>query len=284
MAFDTEQEAFDAYADALPNNVTLLVDTYDTLDGVRNAVETAKRLEARGQRLLAIRIDSGDLAWLSTHARRILDEAGLRDTKIVVSNELDEELIASLKDQGAAIDVWGVGTKLVTGWGQPALGGVYKLSAIRSPGGQWEPRIKVSEQTSKVTTPGVLGVRRYRRAGLMDGDLIYDVRTPPGGDVVMVDPADPTRRKQFRAGETFEELPEPVFRDGAASQQGPELSEIRARAAEQLASLDPSITRFLNPHTYAVGLESSMAALRTRLVLDARGIEYHETVPEVGGE
>jgi len=276
MAFDSEIEAFEAYAEALPNNVTLLVDTYDTLEGVRHAVEVGHQLRRQGHDLLGVRIDSGDLAWLSKRARDILDEAGFPDAKIVASNELDEYLISSLKDQGARIDIWGVGTKLVTAWDQPALGGVYKLSSIKSPGGAWEPRIKVSEQTSKVTTPGILGVRRYRREGRLDGDMVYDVSAPPHGEVVMVDPADPTRRKSFGADEPFEELLVPVFREGARVWTAPPLSDVRARALAGVENLDESITRFLNPHTYPVGLERSVADLRTRLVLAARGIEETE--------
>jgi len=205
MLFDTEREAFDAYAAAMPNNCTFLVDTYNTLEGVALAAEVGVGLREHGHALIGVRIDSGDLAWLSREARRILDEAGLPDAKIVASNELDEHLIVSLKDQGAAIDVWGVGTKLVTAYEQPALGGVYKLTAVREPGGEWEPRVKLSEQIGKVTTPGVLGVRRYfDEDGRPAGDMVYDTASPPRGDVVMVDPADPTRRKRFSESQLAE--------------------------------------------------------------------------------
>ncbi len=178
MAFDSELEAFRAYAASMPNNVVFVIDTYDTLQGARNAVEVGRELRERGHELVGVRIDSGDLAWLSKRVREILDDGGFSEARIVASNELDEHLIASLKDQGAAIDVWGVGTKLATSWEQPALGGVYKLSAIRRDGGDWEPRIKLSEQTAKVTTPGVLGVRRYRdESGRLSGDMVYDQTT-----------------------------------------------------------------------------------------------------------
>jgi nicotinate phosphoribosyltransferase len=280
MAFEDETESFDAYALALPNNVTLLVDTYDTLEGVHKAVEVGRRLRERGQELLGIRIDSGDLAWLSLRAREILDEAGFGRTKIVASNELDEHLIASLKEQGAAIDVWGVGTKLATGWDQPALGGVYKLSAVRVPGGEWVPRIKVSEQTAKVTTPGVQGLRRYRDAeGRLAGDMIYDIGQPPPDLPTMVDPADPTRRKTFGEDFDFEELLMPVFAGGKRVYEPREIAESRARALKGIARLDPSITRFLNPHSYPVGLERGLNDLRTALVLTARGVSADEAVP-----
>ncbi len=281
MAFDSERAAFSAYAEALPNNVTLLVDTYDTLEGVRNAVLVAQQLARRGQRLLGVRIDSGDLAWLSRRAREILDDAGLFDVKVVASNELDEHLIASLKDQGAAIDVWGVGTKLATAWDQPALGGVYKLSAVKRPGEErWVPRIKVSEQTTKVTIPGVPGVRRYRRPdGTLAGDMVYDIHHCPGPCAVMVDPADPTRRKRFSEDQAYEELLVPVFEDGRLVYEKPSLAEIRERAIAGVDELDPTVRRFLNPHTYPVGLERSLHDLRTALVLKARGIAPSEAGP-----
>ena len=130
MCFDDELEAFRAYARAMPNNCVFLVDTYDTLDGVRHAIEVGQELRRQGHEMIGIRLDSGDLAWLSIEARRMLDEAGFPKATIVASNELDEQIIASLKDQGATIGVWGVGTRLVTAYDQPALGGVYKLAAI----------------------------------------------------------------------------------------------------------------------------------------------------------
>jgi len=278
MAFDSELEAFEAYADALPNNCTFLVDTYDSLDGVRRAVEAGRRLRDRGYEFVGIRIDSGDLAWLSRRAREILDEGGFPGARIVASNELDEHLIRSLKDQGAAIDVWGVGTRLATAWDQPALGGVYKLSAIRRPGEEWIPRIKLSEQTAKVTTPGLLGVRRYVRDGALAGDMVYDVRIPPDGEAVMVDASDSTRRKVFAASDTFIDLLEPAFRDGTRVCACPELSEVRARAAEQVAALDPTVKRFLNPHTYPVGLETGLNDIRNQLVRRARNLDEGEGI------
>lgn len=181
MAFDTELEAFQAYAHAMPNNVVLLVDTYDTLDGVRNAITVGLRMREKGRHLAGIRLDSGDLAALSIAAREMLDDAGLRDVPILASNELDEHIVASLKEQGARIDVWGVGTKLVTADGQPALGGVYKLSATRRPGEAWRRRLKVTESSAKATDPGILQVRRFfDESGAPAGDMIYDVDTGAG--------------------------------------------------------------------------------------------------------
>jgi nicotinate phosphoribosyltransferase len=274
MAWDNELDAFAAYAEALPNNCTFVVDTYDSLEGARHAVEIGRKLREAGHELIGVRIDSGDLAWLSKRVREILDAGGFPAAKIVASNELDEHLITSLKDQGARIDVWGVGTKLATAWDQPALGGVYKLAAVRPDGeSAWTPRVKVSEQTAKVTTPGVLGVRRYRREdGSLSGDMVYDVTRPPLGEALMIDPADSTRRKCFAPDAAAEELLVPVFRDGARVYDSPPIAAVRERALESLRVLDPSITRFLNPHTYPVGLEKSVNDLRTELVLKARGL------------
>lgn len=271
MAFDTEREAFLAYADALPNNGVFLVDTYDTMQGVANAISAGRRLAERGHRMAGIRIDSGDLAWLSRRAREMLDAAGMHEVKIYASNELDEYLIESLKDQGAAIDVWGVGTRLATADGQSALGGVYKLSAVREPGGQWEPRIKVSEQTAKVTMPGLQAVRRFVRDGMFAGDMIYNELDSPAG-CEMVDPDDPTRRKAFCTEES-RELLAPVFRGGKRVCDVPDAKAARERAAAELAALDPSVLRFLNPYAYPVGIERELYDLRTRLILSARGLD-----------
>ncbi|MFT6178626.1 MAG: nicotinate phosphoribosyltransferase [Akkermansiaceae bacterium] len=158
MSFDTEPEAFDAYADAMPNNAVLLVDTYDTLKGVRNAIQTGLKLRKKGHALQGIRLDSGDLAALSIGARQLLDEAGFPDTQIIASNDLDDDKIRRLKAAGARIDIWGVGTQLVTSADQPALGGVYKLGAIRNKNYDWQYRIKLSNDLIKVSNPGILQI------------------------------------------------------------------------------------------------------------------------------
>ncbi len=271
MLFDEELEAFRAYARAMPGNTILLVDTYDTLEGVRHAIEVGRELRKDGQRLAGIRLDSGDLAWLSLQARRLLDEAGLTDTAILASNELDEHVIHALQDQKAAITVWGVGTRLVTGWGDPALGGVYKLSAVRDgPGRPWRPRVKLSEQLAKTTVPGILQVRRYHHAEGFLGDVIFDVELgiPPAPE--MVDPLDFTRRRVIPEGTPFEDLLVPVLRQGAPAWAAPPLTEVRARAAAQLGRLHSGVKRLVHPHAYPVGLERSLHDLRTRLVLEAR--------------
>jgi len=271
MCFDSEPEAFRAYAEAMPNNCVFLVDTYDTLQGVRNAVRVGRWLREHGKPLLGIRLDSGDLAYLSIQARKILDEAGFPGAAVLASNDLDEHIIASLKDQGAKIGVWGVGTRLVTGYDQPALGGVYKLSAIRNCDGRWQDRVKISEQAVKTSTPGILQVRRYLDRGEAVADAIFDQRRPPEGPCVIVDPADETRRKTIPAGTPGEDLLVPVLRGGRRVYQPPTLEESRARTRAQLALFHGGIKRFLNPHRYPVGLEADLHRRKTEMVLEARG-------------
>lgn len=270
MIFDSEIEAFKAYAEAMPNNCILLVDTYDTLQGVRNAVEIGEWLRERGSELAGIRLDSGDLAYLSIEARKILDEAGFPDAAIVASNELDEHVITSLKDQGARINVWGVGTKLITAWDQPALGAVYKLAAVRRSGGEWEPRVKLSEHSAKVNIPGFSQVRRFLRDGEFIADMIYDELDPPAGIAEIVDPMDSTRWKKLPPNAAHEDLLQPVYRTGQLEAVVPTPQEARGRTLEQLTSFHPGIRRFLNPHQYPVGLERGLHDTRMRLILEAR--------------
>lgn len=272
MAFDEEEEAFTAYAEAMPNNCVFLVDTYDTLEGVRRAAEMGKRLRKAGHELAGIRLDSGDLAYLSIESRRILDEAGFPKAAIVASNDLDEHVIASLKVQGARIDIWGVGTRLVTAFDQPALGGVYKLAAIREPGGPWIHKVKLSEQSAKTSTPGIQQVRRFRVGSEFVGDMIYNVEEPGTEERMIVDPLDLTRRKHFPPEAEAEDLLVPIFRGGRLVYEEPSIHAIRARTGQQLAALHPGIKRFLNPHAYPVGLAPVLFDLRTRLILEARGI------------
>ncbi len=270
QVFDSELAAFEAYARAQPNNCLLLVDTYDTLEGVRHAVEVGLRLREQGHELAGIRLDSGDLAYLSIEARRILDAAGLTGTRIVASNDLDELTIASLKEQGARIDVWGVGTRLVTGGGQAALGGVYKLAAVREPGGPWRHRLKLSEQASKTSNPGLQQVRRYSGPNGFLADVIYDEPSGLPAEPVVVDPLDPTRRKRIPAGTPGEDLLVPVMRAGRPVYEPPSVEQARARTRRQLAGLHAGIKRFVNPHQYPAGLSLELHQLKTRLILEAR--------------
>lgn len=273
MLFGDEREAFESWAEAMPNNCVFLVDTYDTLGGIDHAITAGHSLRARGHELLGVRLDSGDLAFLSQQARLRLDAAGFPDARVYASNDLDEHLISSLIEQGAAIGVYGVGTRLVTAFDEPALGGVYKLTAVRGPSGAFEHRVKVSEQALKTTTPGILQVRRYFEGETFLADGIWDELSGcPEGEVTLVDPLDPTRRKVLPRGTVHQDLLVPVLRGGAPVYESPPLSAMRARTAEQLLRLHPGIKRFANPHQYPVGLERSLFELKTRLVLKARGV------------
>ncbi len=267
MAFEHELDAFQAYAGALPNNCIFLVDTYDSLEGVRHAIAAGNKLKERGHKLAGIRLDSGDLAWLSIEARKLLDAAGFPDAVIVGSNDLDEHIIHSLKEQGAMISVWGVGTRLVTAFDEPALGGVYKITAIRRPGEPWQDRIKLSERAVKTTIPGLLRVRRYRTREQLVADVIYDERIGVGEPCTIVDPMDPTRRKTIPAGTEGEDVLVPVIREGKLVEPLPALEEIRARAAQEIGLLHPAIKRFVKPHEFPVGLEQRLADRRMNMIM-----------------
>lgn len=270
MSFEDEPSAFGAYAEAMPNNCVFLVDTYSTLDGVRNAIVEGQKLRKRGFEMVGIRLDSGDLAYLSIEARRLLDEAGFPNAVVVASNDLDENIIASLKQQGAKIGVWGVGTKLVTAFDQPALGGVYKLGTIQDEAGVWQYRVKLSEQSIKVSNPGMLQVRRFAVKGEMVGDMIYDELGAGEAIEMIVDPADGTRRKRIPAGAKVIELLRPIFRSGQLVYSRPELAETRRFAAEGLSGFYPGVRRLLNPHEYPVGLGPWLFELKQQLILEAR--------------
>jgi len=211
MCFEEELDAFEAYARAMPGNCVLLVDTYDTMQGVRHAIEIGQRLRAEGHELAGIRLDSGDLAGLAKKARAALDGAGLPDAAIVASSDLDEHRIAELKAAGAPIGVWGVGTRLLTAHDDPALTGVYKLAAVRDPGQAWQPRLKISDDSAKQSDPGVLQVRRGPGFG---GDVIFD--------------------EDLGCSAVGHDLLQPWYRGGA---RAGESGDGRARAEAQLAEL-----------------------------------------------
>ena len=270
MSFDDELESFLGYAQAMPNNCVFLVDTYDTIEGVCKAVEAGKQLRARGYEMVGIRLDSGDLAYLSKEARKILDEHGFPRAQIIASNDLDEHLIASLKAQGAPINIWGVGTRLVTGYDQPALGGVYKLAAVRDDDGAWQPRLKLSEQAIKINTPGLLQVRRYRDGEQFVADMLFDEQEGIQQPATMIDPLDSTRRKWIPPDVAYEELLTPIFRHGELVYTCPPLPEIQQRAQTQLTHFHAGVKRFINPHQYPVGLEKGVHERKTALILQAR--------------
>lgn len=264
-----ELAAFRAYAEACPNNCVFLVDTYDTEEGIAHAIEVGKELRERGFELGGIRLDSGDLAWLSKQARAMLDKAGFPNAKVFASNNLNENVIRSLKLQGAPIAVWGVGTKLVTCYDQPALGGVYKLAATKdSQDAQWRHAIKLSEMAVKVSTPGILNARRFRVGDEFVGDVIYDVllEKPAEGAWTAVDPRDATRTKTFPADAAFEDLLVPVMRAGKIVWKEPPLKDVRQRVQDQLTLFHPGIKRLENPHKYPCGLEAGLYDYKIKLI------------------
>ena len=269
MFHGDELAAFRSYADALPGNCTFLVDTYDTLDGVRNAITVGNELRAKGHELAGIRLDSGDLAFLSAEARKLLDDAGFQNARVVASNDLDENLIASLHEQGARIDVWGVGTKLVTAYDQPALGGVYKLGAARDASGVWRESIKLSEQPIKISNPGILQVRRLRHAGELVGDVIYDSEHGCTTPCLLHDIEDPLRTPIQPVHDTADDLLTTVMSAGKALPL-PNLETARARAAADLAALSLRTKRFMNPQPYPVGLDAHVHRRKQELIAAAR--------------
>jgi nicotinate phosphoribosyltransferase len=274
MSFDTEEDAFETYAEVMPNNCVFLVDTYDTLEGVKKAIEVGKKLQAKGYKMAGIRLDSGDLAYLSIESRKLLDAAGFTDASILASNDLDEHIIVSLKNQGATINVWGVGTKLVTAYDQPALGGVYKLAAIRNNSGGWDYKLKLSEQAIKISTPGIQQVRRYFNDKEFLADMIYDTESfLPQQNSTIIDPMDYTKRRKLNNTETFEDLLVPIFRQGQQIYMVPPIEDSRLRVKQQLGMFHEGIKRFSNPHIYPVGLEKGLYDFKTDLILQLRNLK-----------
>ena len=265
MAFDDEAESFKAFAEALPHNCVFLVDTYDSLTGAKNAIKVAKEL-GKNMEMLGVRLDSGDLTHLSIQIRKLLDDAGFTEAKIMASNELDEHLIRDLKHQGAKISIWGVGTNLVTGKDQPALDGVYKLSAFQDQNSKWQYKVKISEQIAKVTDPGILQVRRYFDERGYLGDMLYDTLTLPGDPHILIDPTDPTHTKKMLTSTQFKDLLVPILRKGKPVYKHPSLKEIQRYAQTELDRFHPAIRRFLNPQPYFVGMEKSLYNLKVRMI------------------
>ena len=275
MSFPSELEAFRAYACEFPRNCVLLVDTYNVEQGIDNAITVGLEMRERGEKLSGIRIDSGDLAWLAKMARRKLDAAGLTDCGIVLSNDLDEYTIQSILEEGAQVSAWGVGTKLACAYDQPTLGGVYKLSATRKPGGEWVDHLKISESAKKLTFPGVLDVRRYyHEDGHIAGDMVFDTNVGVQECETIVDPLDSLRRKRL-GGKRFETLLAPLARNGKTvlAPKFRDALAARERARAGLATLDESQKRMLNPHSYPVGLEHGLFERRSDLVAKLRGFE-----------
>lgn len=259
MCFENEPQAFMAYAKAMPNNCVFLVDTYDTIEGVKQAIEVGKWLKREGHEMLGIRLDSGDLADLSINARQLLDAAGFKAAQIVASNNLDEYRIATLKRKGAKIAVWGVGTRLATAYEQPALGGVYKLAAIRENlHSTWTYKIKLSEQAIKVSNPGILQVARYVKNQLPVGDVIYDEEKFGNSGLLhcfdgqIVD---------FKPTDEHKSLLVPIFQQGQLIYKKPTIHEIRQHTLSQLALFEQ-----IDTQNYPVGLEKKLYQAKRKMI------------------
>ena len=261
--FDSEYEAFKAYVKMFPDNATLLVDTYNTLkSGVPNAIRAFNEvLKPMGITKCGIRLDSGDLAYLTRKARKMLDEAGWTDCKISVSNSLDEYIIRDLLRQGAQIDMFGVGERLITAKSEPVFGGVYKLAAIEEPDGTVVPKIKISENVEKITNPHHKKLYRFYAKdtgkAIADYLTVYDEVLDDSGDMTIFDP-DATWKTKKVYNFTARELQVPVFKGGKLVYKLPSLEEIRAYCLAQVDTLWDEVKRFDNPQTYYVDLSQKL--------------------------
>ena len=269
--FDSQYEAFKAYCEIYPDNPTLLVDTYNTLkSGVPDAIRVFNEvLKPRGLTKCGIRLDSGDMTYLTKKARKMLDDAGWQSCKISVSNSLDEYLIQDLINQGACIDMFGVGERLITAKSEPVFGGVYKLTAVEDEQGNIVPKIKISENVGKITNPHFKKVYRFysKDTGMAEADYIclHDEDVDDTQPLEICDP-DATWKKKVLTGFTARELLVPVFRGGELVYQKPSLDEIRTYCAGQLATLWPEVLRFDYPHNYYVDLSDKLLKIKLDLL------------------
>ncbi len=288
MAFSSERDAFQKYADLYPDKAILLIDTFDTLgSGIDNAIAVGRELKERGKRI-GVRLDSGDIQYLSKQVRHRLDEAGLRDALIAVSNELDEHIIHQLVSAESPVDLWGVGTQLVTGGGDPSLTGVYKLAAKESADGSFLPTMKVSDNPEKSTNPGVKQV--YRFYGERDypiADLITLDDDPPveGQPHTFYHPSGDYRKFRLHDYTRFEPLLLRHMEGGKRTIPAPSLEAIRERTISNLQNLDETYTRLINPHIYKVAVSRGAANTQTGytrpLPHGRRGITYGPSLPAV---
>lgn len=274
MSFKDEYSAFRAYAEMYPDNCTLLVDTYDTLkSGVPNAIRVFKEMKEEGVHFkkYGIRLDSGDLAYLSKEARKMLDTAGFSDATITASNDLDEYLLHDLKMQGAAINSWGVGTNLITSKDCPSFGGVYKLAAIQNEDGEFIPKIKISENTEKITNPGNKTIYRIydKTTGKVKADLIcfvgeaYDTNE----DLLLFDPIETWKKTKLPGGSyTMREILVPVFKNGECVYKSPSVKEIAAYCRQEKKTLWEETKRLFYPHRVYVDLSQKLYEVKKSLL------------------
>ena len=265
--FDTEYEAFKTYCEIYPNNATLLIDTYNVLEsGLPNAIRVFKEvLHPKGIRNCAVRLDSGDVTYLTKKIRKKLDEAGLPECKIVVSNSLDEYIIRELIRQGAEVDAFGVGERLITAKSDPVFGGVYKVCAVEDENGKVIPKIKISENVGKITTPHFKKVYRIRdkESGKAEADLIcvYDEVIDQSQPLEIFDPAATWKRKTFD-NYTATELLVPIFKNGEQVYELPTIEQIRAHCKDEIEGMWEEVRRFTNPHNYYVDLSEKLWQLK----------------------
>ena len=269
--FDSEYDAFKTYCELYPDNPTLLVDTYNTLkSGVPNAIKVFKEvLLPQGKTECSIRLDSGDISYLSKKARKMLDEAGLQNCKITASNSLDEYLIRDLMMQGAEVDTFGVGERLITSSSSPVFGGVYKLVAVENEGGEIVPKIKVSENTTKITNPHFKKVYRYfdNESGkaLADELCVYDEAVDGSKPHTIFD-SNATWKTKTLTDFTAKELLVPIFKNGECVYELPSIQEIAEYCREQIDLLWDEVKRFENPHTYYIDLSQILWDVKNELI------------------
>ena len=273
--FDTEYEAFKAYCEMYPNNATLLVDTYNTLkSGVPNAIRVFNEvLKPKGITKCGIRLDSGDMTYLTKKARQMLDEAGWESCQISVSNSLDEYIIQAILRQGAQIDMFGVGERLITAKSEPVFGGVYKLVAVEKDG-EVQPKIKISENVGKITNPHYKKLYRFygndTGKAIADYLCVYDETVDDSQDMVIFDP-DATWKTKTVYNFTAKELQVPIFRNGELVYQCPKLEEVRSYCLQQVDTLWDEVKRFDNPHTYYVDLSQKLWDIKYGLLKKNNG-------------
>jgi nicotinate phosphoribosyltransferase len=269
MSFDSEYEAFKSYADIYPNNCLLLVDTYDTLrSGIPNAIRVFSELRDKGYTPIGIRLDSGDLAYLSKKAREMLDCAGFSEARIFASGDIDENIIVSLKLQNAKIDMWGIGTKLITSTPTPALGGVFKMAGIFDDNNQFREKLKISDTHDKITNPGIKTVYRiYKEDGMASADIIalagekFNTSKP----LTIYHPLDRWKTKTFTRY-SMRELPVQIFKKGRLIYDSPNLNDIICYAEKSRNEFWEEYKRLINPHEYKVDLSDQLYALKQKLL------------------
>ena len=273
--FDTEYEAFKTYCEIYPNNATLLIDTYNVLEsGVPNAIKAFREvLLPKGITKCGVRLDSGDVTYLTKKIRKMLDDAGLTECRIVVSNSMDEYIIRELIRQGAEIDAFGVGERLITAKSDPVFGGVYKVCAIENEDGSITPKIKISENVGKITTPHFKKIYRLRGrdTGKAEADLIcvYDETVDDTKPLEIFDPQHTWKRKTLE-NFTATELLVPVFKNGEQVYALPTLPEIRTHCAEEIEGMWDEVRRFSNPHNYYVDLSEKLWQIKHDMIAEYR--------------